>query len=97
MQKRYLSIWFKYLLPDALAILRPELKELPLIIVVKERGRQLVKYCNDIALKEGIKTGITVADARALVPDIILEDYEEGSERQLLKELGEWCIRFRPR
>ncbi|ADY51893.1 DNA repair nucleotidyltransferase/DNA polymerase [Pseudopedobacter saltans DSM 12145] len=96
MQKRYLSIWFKYLLPDALAILRPELKELPLIIVVKERGRQLVKYCNDIALKEGIKTGITVADARALVPDIILEDYEEGSERQLLKELGEWCIRFSP-
>ncbi|RRN77080.1 DNA polymerase Y family protein, partial [Pseudoxanthomonas sp. SGD-10] len=96
MQQRYLSIWFKYLLPNHLAISRPELKEIPLIIATQERGRQLVKYCNALAIQQGIKTGMSVADARALVPDIILENYNEGSEKQLLKELGEWCIRFSP-
>lgn len=96
MQRRYLSIWFKYLLPDHLAVSRPELKEIPLIIAIQERGVQLVRYCNAPARLQGIRPGITVADARALVPDIILEDYQENSEVLLLRELGEWCIRFSP-
>lgn len=96
MQRRYLSVWFKYLLPDHLAVSRPELKEFPLVITVQERGRQLVKYCNVPASKAGIRAGMTLADARALVSDIIPEDYQEGGEQLLLKELGEWCIRFSP-
>lgn len=96
MQKRYLSLWFKQLLTDQLIIADPSLKEVPLIIAVKERGKQLVKACNNFALNQNISLGMSLADARALVPDVVVEDAVAGAEYLLLKELGEWCIRFSP-
>ncbi len=96
MQKRYLSLWFKQLLTDQLTISNPSLNEVPLVISVKERGRQSVKSCNNFALKQGIKIGMTIADVKALLPDVVLEDDVTGTEFLLLKELGEWCVRFSP-
>jgi protein ImuB len=96
MQKRYLSLWFKQLLTDQLTIANPSLNEAPLVIAIKDRGRQSVKTCNNFALKQGIKRGMSVADAKALVPDVVVEDNVEGTEQLLLKDLGEWCIRFSP-
>ncbi|WP_017259528.1 Y-family DNA polymerase [Pedobacter arcticus] len=96
MQKRYLSLWFKQLLTDQLAIANPSLNEAPLVIAIKERGRQSVKCYNNFALKQGIKPGMSIADVKALVPDVVVEDDEEGTERHLLKDLAEWCIRFSP-
>lgn len=96
MQKRYLSLWFKQLLTDHLTIANPLLKEAPLVIAVKERGKQLVKTCNSFALAQGIKPRMSIADARALVPDVVLEDDIAGAEQLSLKDLGEWSIRFSP-
>lgn len=96
MQRRYLSIWFRQLLPDWLVSCKPELKDSMIVFAENERGRQLVKHCNALATAQGIRPGITVADARALAQGIELIDYEAESEYKLLKELGEWCIRFSP-
>lgn len=96
MQKRYLSIWFKRLLTDQLSIGKPDLQQVPLVIATKESNKLLVKYCNSNAQKQGISSGMTLADAKALVSGIVVENYEEGSEERLLREIATWCIRFSP-
>lgn len=96
MQKRYLSLWFRQLLTDHLCIANPSLQRMPLVISIKEKGKLLVKTCNNAALKQGIKPEMSIADVKALVSDVVVEGNIEGQECELLKELGEWCIRFSP-
>ncbi|MET4082606.1 protein ImuB [Pedobacter sp. UYP30] len=96
MQKRYMSIWFRHLLPDRLAIHKVELIALAFVFAANEKNRKVITAINSIAEKKGLKTGMPLADAKALVPDIEVFDYKPGMELKLLRKLGEWCIRYTP-
>lgn len=96
MQKRYMSLWFKHLLPDRLAIHKAELRTLAFVFAANEKNRKVITAINPIALKQGLKIGMPLADAKALVPDIEVFDYKVGMELKLLRKLGEWCIRYTP-
>lgn len=45
----------------------------------------------------GIVTGMTLADARALHPGLIVADMDEDADRHWLKRLAEHCISWSPR
>lgn len=94
--RRYLSIWFRYLLTDWQTIRRPDLAGKPFAFAVPERGRKIISAINPAAEAEGVLTGMNVADAKAIFPGLEIIDAKPGREAKLLKGLGEWCIRYAP-
>lgn len=96
MQKRYVAIWFRHLLTDWLILRRPELREIPFVLTVKDHNRLLITAANSRAENQGIFPGMPAADAKALVPVLELIDEIPGKRARLLRSLGEWCIRYTP-
>lgn len=96
MQKRFVTIWFRHLLTDWLSLRRPELRDIPFVIVIKDHGRQLITACNVLAEAEGIMPGMLAADAKAIIPSLEIIDDIPGKGNKLLNGLGEWCIRYTP-
>ena len=96
MKKRFVSIWFRHLRTDWFQLRRPALKESPLVLAVTEHGRKLVAAADPKAEGQGIYTGATVADARAVVPDLEVIDDIPGLSGKLLTALAGWAIRYTP-
>jgi len=96
MSKRYLSLWFRHLLTDWLALRRPELQEVPFILTATERNRIIIVAANVLAESYGISCGMTAADAKAIVPQLQVVEEIPGLSAKLLKSAGEWCIRYTP-
>ncbi|SKB83329.1 Y-family DNA polymerase [Daejeonella lutea] len=96
MSKRFVAIWFRHLLTDWLALRRPDLRNLPFVIAIKDHGRLLITATNNLAETEGIYPGMLAADAKALVPSLEIIDDIPGKGNKLLKGIGEWCIRYTP-
>jgi protein ImuB len=96
MQRRFLSIWFKYLTTDWQCIRRPELAKKPFVFAIAERGRKIITAINVHAEAEGLTIGMSVADAKAIFPKLEVVDDKAGRNAKLLKGLGEWCIRYAP-
>ncbi len=96
MNRRFVSIWFRHLLTDWLALRRHELKDVPFVFAEPVRGRILITATNILAEEYGITTGMAVADARAIAPLLEVIDDIPDQAAKLLKALGEWCIRYTP-
>ena len=96
MPKRFVSIWFKYLLTDREAIRQKSLRELPVAIIEPDHGRMLVMAMNANAENCGVRPGMTAADARVIAPGIQLFEAKPGRNVKLLKGLAEWCLRYTP-
>ncbi len=96
MQRRFLSIWFRYLTTDWQVIRRPELADVPFAFALPQRARKVITAINALTEAEGIVIGMPVADAKALVPGLEVLDEKPGRDTKLLKGLGEWCIRYTP-
>jgi protein ImuB len=56
----------------------------------------VITAANAIAQKQGIDSGMMLADARAIVPELEVQDDKPDLIDKLLKRLAEWCIRFTP-
>ena len=96
MAKRYVSIWFRHLLTDRWVIRNPEQKDIPFVLAAPERGRMVIKASSTDAEKQGILTGMVLADARAVLPELqVFEDRPELGGK-LLTALAEWCLRYTP-
>jgi len=96
MQKRFISIWFRYLKTDWWIRRRPMLHDKPFVLASPDHGRMVITAANRLAEKQGIDINMVVADARALIPSLeVLDDQPETSAR-LLNGLAEWCIRYTP-
>ncbi len=107
MGRRFVSIWFRHLTTDwftirELAIVkglgeaRPYLKNVPFVLRAPEHGRMVITAANAMAQSKGIDSGMVLADARAIIPDLRVMDDKPDLPVQLLKRLAEWCIRFTP-
>jgi len=96
MQKRFVTIWFRYLLTDWLAVKRPALQNIPFVFAVKDHSRLIITAANKLAEAQGVTCGMAVADAKAIIIDLhVIDDMPEKAAK-LLKALGEWCIRYTP-
>lgn len=96
MQKRYVSIAFRYLITDWITRRQPELKDKTFVMATPVHGRMLVSAVNRIAEAEGIAIHTPVADAKAIVQSLHVVDELPGVSGKLLKALGKWCIRYSP-
>ena len=96
MQKRYVTIWFRHLTTDWLTLRRPELKQLPFVFAAPDHSRKVITAANAAAEVHGVQPGMPVADAKAMIPDLEIFDEKPARAANLLKALGEWCIRYTP-
>lgn len=65
-------------------------------MVTPIRGRRVVTAASPPAQAEGITDGMTLADARALIPSLEVVDDKPGLADRLLKALAEWFVRYTP-
>jgi len=96
MSKRYVSIWFRHLATDWFSLRQPQLKTLPFVLRSPSHGRMVITSTNAVAESKGIHQGIVPADARAIVPELEVQDDKPDLREKLLTRLAEWCIRFSP-
>ncbi|MGM9478121.1 Y-family DNA polymerase [Pedobacter sp. GSP4] len=96
MAKRYMSIWFPFLLTDWMLIRRPEWKTSALVCAGNNHGRMIVVAANPIANAQGIQRGMPLADARAIARQLEVFDEKTGRAEKLLEGLARWAIRYTP-
>jgi protein ImuB len=96
MKNRYMAIWFRHLLTDALTLRQPALKEVPFVLVMPVKNRMVITAANIPAEQQGAFTGMAAADARAAVAELLIINDTPGKAARLLRLLGLWCIRYTP-
>ncbi|SIN77734.1 Y-family DNA polymerase [Chitinophaga niabensis] len=96
MEKRFVAIWFRYLETDWMIIRQPRLKGIPFVFSSKVHNRMLVAAASPDAERHGIYPGIPLADAKAILPALEVFDQKPDRKQNLLKGIGEWCIRYTP-
>jgi protein ImuB len=96
MQRRYVSIWFRQLLADWQLIRRPELAARPFVFAALDHGRMIINAVSLLAAESGVEPGMRAADAKAICSGLEVLDDKPGRPRNLLRGLGEWCIRYAP-
>ena len=74
----------------------PALADRPLALVHEERQGLRISFVSGAAQREGIRTGMTLSAARALLPALHDVRYELRAEQQALTSLAEGFLRFAP-
>lgn len=96
MARRFVSVWFPNLIMDWFALRQPQLKGIPFVLRASSHGKVMVTAASAQAQAKGIACGMVLADARAIIPDLIVLDDKPDLGQRLLSHLAEWCIRFTP-
>ncbi|MET0463352.1 MAG: DNA polymerase Y family protein [Chitinophagaceae bacterium] len=96
MNKRYVSVWFRFLKTDWFAKQKNCPVDSPFVLVMQDHGRKIICAGNSVALQQGIEVGMVLADARAIYPSLVVEDDIPDLSSRLLNKLAQWCIRFSP-
>lgn len=68
----------------------------PHVILARVKSALRIAHANHRALALGLYPGLTLADARARVPDLVVTDEDEKADRALVQQIAEWCDRFSP-
>jgi protein ImuB len=96
MEKRFVSIWFPYLITDWFTISKPALKGIAFVVSTSAHGRMIVTAANPLAEAKGIYKEMPLADARAIHPTLEVVNDKPGLVEKILQRIARWCIRFTP-
>jgi protein ImuB len=64
--------------------------------VASVSGGQRLASVNELAHRAGVHPGMRLADARALLPGLLLTQEDPAADRRLLEKLANWCDRYTP-
>ncbi len=101
MGRRYLALWAPFLPTERLrrrASLSAsnERGDAPRVLVEKAGNALRLAAVDPCALRLGLAVGMTLADARARIPDLIESDHEPAADRAFLERLADACERYTP-
>lgn len=110
--KRYLALWFPFLSTDRLRIEQENdtlhdaplalpdaplaMHDAPLAMVSKVRGALRLGAVNGAARDRGMAVGMALADARAVLPDLIVAEMDEQADAHWLMRLARRCGAWSP-
>ncbi len=97
--RRHLAVWLPFLPTDRLlraASTEPASPDLPVVLTNKDRGALRLTAADPAALSLGLTPGMTLADARARVPNLDARPHDAESDAQLLIDVLEDFDRFTP-
>jgi protein ImuB len=99
---RVVSIWLPSWRTDRIetrardGIGLPEAEAKALAVLATGKGGKRILALNRFAQMEGLRTGMLLTDACALLPSLATIPHEAGAERRELKRLAAACNRFSP-
>ncbi|SDX00126.1 protein ImuB [Hydrobacter penzbergensis] len=96
MNKRFVSIGFRYLKSDWATIRKKELGSIPFVLTAVDHGRKVIVAANPLAHAGGIRPGMVLADAKILVRNLEVLYDDPAIAEKVLSRLANWCIRFTP-
>jgi protein ImuB len=106
--KRILALWFPRLPTDRIrrrahsaqsnqAREKSALRlEAPLIVAAKSGNALHLSAVDDKAERLGLKEGMPLADARAMIRALRVVEADEAADAKLLEAIADWCERFTP-
>ncbi|WP_246270531.1 DNA polymerase Y family protein [Hongsoonwoonella zoysiae] len=68
----------------------------PRAISGRIRNAERIYALNAAAVKLGLRKGEALADARARIPSLFVEEADEAADAALLAALADWCDRYTP-
>ncbi len=102
-KRRQLALWFPYLSADRLRQQEPDrccspdaLPDAPLVFTAKQKNALRLAAVDALGLEMGLAPGMTLADARVRVPDLIAVEADGAADRHWLQLLAKSCIAFSP-
>lgn len=96
MNRLILSLWFPLLATERLERREPTLAAQPFATFLESRGQMILGAVNPLAMEAGLTPGMTLANARAILPDIVLREGDPAAERAMLDRLRGWAERYTP-
>lgn len=66
----------------------------PLVVVLQEGPRRRILACNEAAAAAGIHSGLALKSAYAIVPDLVVNEYDEDEQQQHLEQLTLWALSY---
>lgn len=96
MSKRFVAIWFRHLKTDWMIRRQPELKDVPFVLAYAYKGKTIITEASAVAKTKGVHTGMIVADAKVILPDVQVFDDRPELSKKILNKLAVWSIRFTP-
>ncbi|TAD85593.1 MAG: DNA polymerase Y family protein [Bacteroidetes bacterium] len=96
MGNRYVSVWFRFLKTDWLSIRNPAYRQQAFVLHQHQKGRSVITAVNRLANEQHIGLGMTLADAKAMVPQLLAANDEEGRFEEVLHQIAIWFIRYTP-
>jgi protein ImuB len=70
--------------------------DLPCVVVAKQNNALQIFSLDDAAARLGLDTGLPLANARAICPQLRVFDADEAADAKALNAIAEWCDRFTP-
>ncbi len=70
--------------------------ETPLVVVAKVDNALRLTAVDHRAARMNLAAGMTLADARAMIPALDAVEADEPADRALLEAIAEWCDRYTP-
>jgi protein ImuB len=68
----------------------------PSIVVVKQNNALQILALDDAAARLGLEIGLSLANARAICPQLKVYDADEVADAKALSAIADWCDRFTP-
>jgi protein ImuB len=94
--RRFLSLWLPRLATDRARRLDRVDKKAPLVAVAKIDNAQRLVCVDAEAARLGLSLGLSLPDARARFPGLVVVEAEPLEEAQFLTRLCDWCSRYTP-
>ena len=90
-------MWFPILPADRITrATRNAQDKPPLVVVEKQKGAMRLVTLSRAARRAGLVPGISLADARARIPDLWVEEIDHAADAALLDSVAEDCDRVTP-
>lgn len=92
--QRILSLWLHRLATDR--VLRQGDDRTPLAIAGKRGNAELVLAVDEAAETRGLRSGMALAEARAMHPDLAVVPEDAAADGRLCEAIADWCMRYTP-
>ncbi len=93
-ERRYLALWFPYWHTDASMVAHERAQ--PFVLVTQQQGGQRLAAANAAAQAAGLAAGMTLADARALVPCVQTAMLDAAASARRLRRCAASLQSFTP-
>jgi protein ImuB len=93
--RRFLCLWFPRWQTDRWQRQGDAISG-PLALTASGQGGIRLTAVDRSAARQGLSAGMTLADARALVPGLTVADADPAADAKALASLTDWCSRYSP-